>query len=103
MSALKKELGLFPARENNALYHETLRIARMGKRCIKNLDEDDAKGLAYNLELLGHFIVSLERVTNEFKRELKAVMKNRELKQMQKIIEGTSNVVGFQSRDAPEA
>ena len=97
MSALKTELGLFPARENNALYHETLRIARIGKRCLKNLDEDNAKELAYNLELLGSFIISLERVRNEFKRELKAVMKKRD-----DLEKGVSNVVGFQSRNSPQ-
>ena len=89
MNALKKELGLFPSRENNALYQETLRIARMGKRCLKNLDEGDAKELAYNLERLADFTISLQRVTNEFIKELKAVRKKQE---------GVTNVVGIRSR-----
>ena len=94
MSALKKDLGFWPARESNALYHYSLRVARMGKRCLKNLEEDDIKDFEFNLWRLEESLNSLREVTNEVRKNLKALKKKQE---------GATNVVGIRSRHAPQA
>ena len=78
MSTLKEELGLLPTKENNALYQETLRIARVGKRCLRDIENGNAKELAYNLEKLYAFTIYLEQITQEMQKRLDVIMAKRE-------------------------
>ena len=89
MSALKEELGFWPQRENNALYQYSLSVARMGKRCMKNLDDGDAKEFEHNLVRLEAALNSLRQVTNDVRKNLKIAKRKRE---------GATNVVGIRSR-----